>query len=117
MSRFVDVGAADELAPGTMKAVIVEGRDLLLARVGDVHYAADGRCPHMGGWLSRGNLQGTIVVCPRHGSRFDLTDGRVARWTDTSGLALSLVKLIKAPRPLKTYRVKTLKGRLLVDLE
>ena len=117
MSRLVDVGAAEDLAPGTMKAATVEERELLVARVGDEYYSADAHCPHMGGRLSRGSLQGTIVVCPRHGSRFDLTDGRVARWTETSGIALTLVKLIKSPRPLKTYRVKTQKGRLLVDLE
>jgi 3-phenylpropionate/trans-cinnamate dioxygenase ferredoxin subunit len=117
MSRLVDVGAADELADGTMKAVKVEDRDLLVARVGDAYYAADERCPHMGGHLSRGSLQGTIVVCPRHGSRFDLTDGRVAQWTSATGLALSVAKLFKAPRPLQTYPVRSRDGRLLVELE
>jgi 3-phenylpropionate/trans-cinnamate dioxygenase ferredoxin subunit len=116
MPRLVDVGASDDLAPGTMKAVNIDGRELLLARVGDVFYAADERCPHMRGHLARGVLQGSIVQCPVHGSRFDLTDGRVARWTKATGVALGLVKALRSPRPLKTYPVKAEEGRLLVEL-
>lgn len=117
MSRFVDVGAAAELSAGTMKAVKVEERELLLARVGDAYYAADERCPHMGGRLSRGDLEGAVVVCPRHESRFDLSDGRVVQWTKWSGVTLSLAKALKSPRPLKTYPVHLQDGRLLVELD
>lgn len=117
MSRSVDVGAAGDLAAGTMKAVTVEGRELLLARVGDGYFAADGRCPHMGGRLAEGTLQGTVVVCPRHGSRFDLSDGRVVNWTKWTGVTLSVAKAFKSPRPLKTYPVKVQEGRLLVELD
>lgn len=116
MARLVDVGAPDDLAPGTMKAVSVEGHELLLARVDDTFYAAQERCPHMRGHLSRGTLQGTLVTCPLHGSRFDLTDGRVARWTSATGMALSLASLLRSPRELETYRVVSKKGRLFVDL-
>jgi 3-phenylpropionate/trans-cinnamate dioxygenase ferredoxin subunit len=117
VSRMVDVGAAADLATGTMKAVTVEERELLLARVGDEYYATDERCPHMGGRLSRGSLQGAVVVCPRHGSRFDLSDGRVVQWTKWSGATLSLVKALKSPRPLRTYPVHLQDGRLLVELD
>ena len=117
MSRSIDVGAADELAPETMKAVTVESRELLLARVGDKYYATDGRCPHMGGHLARGVLQGRVVTCPRHGSQFDLADGKNVRWTDWSGVTLSVAKAFKSPRPLKTYTVRVEEGRLLVDLD
>jgi 3-phenylpropionate/trans-cinnamate dioxygenase ferredoxin subunit len=117
MSRLVDVGAVDEFADGQMKAVEVEDRDLVLARVGEALYAADERCPHMGGRLSRGSLEGAVVVCPRHGSRFDLSDGRVVQWTEWSGVTLSLAKAFKSPRPLKTYPVHVQEGRLLVELD
>ncbi len=116
MGRLVDAGAADEFADGTMRAVAVEGRHLLVARVGDSYYAADGRCPHMGGRLAEGKLEGTVVTCPRHGSRFDLADGRVLRWTDWSGLTLTLAKAFKSPRSLKTYATRVEEGRLMVDL-
>jgi 3-phenylpropionate/trans-cinnamate dioxygenase ferredoxin subunit len=117
MSRLVDIGAAGELAPGTMKAVTVEERELLLARAGDEYYATDERCPHMGGRLSQGKLEGTVVVCPRHGSRFDLTDGGVVNWTKWTGVTLSVAKALKSPRPLRTYPIRLLEGRLLVELD
>jgi 3-phenylpropionate/trans-cinnamate dioxygenase ferredoxin subunit len=117
MSRLVDVGAAGDLVGGSMKAITVEERELLLARVGDEYYVVADRCPHMGGRLSRGSLEGTIVVCPRHGSRFDVTDGRVVQWTEWSGLALSVVKALKSPRSLETYPVHLQEGRLLVELD
>lgn len=42
----------------------VKGQEILVARVGDNYYSVDNRCPHMGGNLSKGNLEGTIVTCP-----------------------------------------------------
>jgi len=117
MGRWVDVGAAVEFGEGTMRAVTVEGSELLVVRLGDTYYAAAGRCPHMGGRLPDGKLDGTIVTCPRHGSRFDLTDGHVVRWTDWSGITLTLAKTIKSPRPLKTYATQVQDDRVLVDLE
>ncbi len=117
MSRLVDVGAVGDLVSGTMKAITVEARELLLARVGDEYYAVDDLCPHMDARLSRGSLQGAVVVCPKHGSRFDLSDGRVVQWTEWSGVKLSLAKALKSPRPLKTYPVRLQEGRLLVELD
>ncbi|MFH0916239.1 MAG: non-heme iron oxygenase ferredoxin subunit [bacterium] len=117
MSRFVDVAGVDDLTDGAMKRVTVEGRDLLLARVGDQYYASDDRCPHMGGRLSHGTLDGTIVTCPRHGSRFDIADGGVLRWTDWSGITLALAKVFKSPRPVKTYPVHAEQDRVEVDLD
>lgn len=117
MSRFVDVAGVDDLADGAMKRVTVEGRDLLLARVGGRYYATDERCPHMGGQLSHGRLDGTIVTCPRHGSQFDIATGSVLRWTHWTGITLALAKVFKPPRPVKIHHVQSQGSRVLVDLE
>jgi 3-phenylpropionate/trans-cinnamate dioxygenase ferredoxin subunit len=117
MSRFVDVAGVDDLADGAMKSVKVEERYLLLAHVVGRYYATDGRCPHMGGELSHGKLEGTIVTCPRHGSQFDLATGKVLRWTNWTGITLALAKVFKSPRPVKVYGVRSEGSRVLVDLE
>ncbi|MFC1986927.1 Rieske (2Fe-2S) protein [Chloroflexota bacterium] len=44
-----EVSQVNELKDGTMKIVVVQGQQVLLARVGDKYYAASNRCPHMGG--------------------------------------------------------------------
>jgi len=71
MSNLVEVGNSRDFAEGTMKEVVIEGREILLARVGDSYYAASNRCPHMGAKLSDGSIEGTVVTCPRHGSGKD----------------------------------------------
>lgn len=117
MSAFVHVADTAELPDGALKKVRVEGREIVLARVGDAYYAADARCPHMGGDLSEGTLEGTVVTCPRHGSRFDLSDGAVMLWTAWTGVLLSAAKFLRSPRPLTTYAVKVEGERVLVDLQ
>ena len=116
MSEFVKVSRVDELEDGAMKEVMVQGREILLVRVGDKYYATDNRCPHMGGKLSQGKLEGTVVACPRHGSQFDLSDGRVVRWLKGSGLVAMVGKALKSPRPINTYEVKQEGRDLLVEI-
>jgi 3-phenylpropionate/trans-cinnamate dioxygenase ferredoxin subunit len=99
-----------------MKKVNVDGREILVARIGGRYYAADSRCPHLGGDLSKGELKSTIVTCPRHHSEFDLGDGHVVRWTDWSGIIQSVSRLFKAPHPLKTHELKIEGERILVRL-
>jgi 3-phenylpropionate/trans-cinnamate dioxygenase ferredoxin subunit len=114
---FVEIATTDELADGSMKMATVSGYEILLARVGDNYYSTDNRCPHMGGNLSMGKLKGTVVTCPRHHSQFDLTNGHVIRWTDWTGFKLSLGKLLRSPRPLKTYEVKVEDDKIMVNVE
>ena len=116
MSKFVEVGKKGDLTEGKMKLVTAEGRNILLARLGDKFYAADGTCPHMGGKLWEGRLEGTIVTCPLHGSQFDLSDGRVIRWTNFPSIVSALAKVIKKPHPLKTYAVKLEGDKVLLEI-
>jgi len=117
MSEFVEVPGGNELQSGQMKMFKLGDHEILLARVGDTFYAADNRCPHMGGDLSGGKLEKTIITCPRHHSQFDLSDGHVVRWTDWSGFKLSMAKMMKSPRPVKTYQVKAEEGKVMVEVE
>ena len=116
MSDYVEVSSTGELEDGTMKAVNVREKKLLLARVGDRYYAADAVCPHLKGSLPDGTLEGTVVTCPRHGSQFDLTDGHVIRWTEWSGIKQSLAKTFKSPRPINIYDVKVEGDKILVAM-
>lgn len=106
VSNWVQIGKVGELKPGEMKMVLVQGREILLARVGDQYYAADNRCRHMGGNLSRGKLEGTIVTCPRHGSQYDLKDGHVVRWTTWPAALLAVDQFRSRRRPLPVFPVQ-----------
>ena len=116
MSNLVEVGKTSEFPVGTVKEVRTEGHEILLARVGDKYYAVDNRCPHLGGKLSQGKIEGTIVICPRHGSKFDLRDGQVVRWLNGSGLMSKIGRALKSPRSLKTYNVDVQQDKILIEI-
>lgn len=78
-SRWVRAIAEPDLPEDTLTAVDVEGRKVLLHRSGEELRALDDVCSHAGGLLSRGIIEGCVVECPLHGSRFDVRDGRIVR--------------------------------------
>jgi len=115
MSEFIQISKIGELKDGTMKTVNAAGREILLARVGDKYYAADSRCPHMKGDLSRGELKGTVLTCPVHGSQFDLSNGQVIRWL-RGGLMSKVSKAFKLFKNLAIYNVKVEGSSILVEI-
>jgi nitrite reductase/ring-hydroxylating ferredoxin subunit len=73
---FVEVANVNGIPSGTMKHIEAGGKELCIANVSGIFYAIGDRCPHMNALLSMGTLQGTIVTCPLHFSRFDLKTGK-----------------------------------------
>ena len=107
MAKYVKVGNSGEFSDGSRKKVTVEGQEVLVTRVGGSYYAVGNRCTHMGGDLAAGQLNGTVITCPLHGSQFDVRNGQVVRWMKGSGgLFAAIGKALKGPKPLPTYKVK-----------
>jgi NAD(P)H-dependent nitrite reductase small subunit len=75
MSDFIRVMAATDLAPGQATQVEVGGQAVALFNVDGTFYALSNRCPHRGGSLGQGFLDGTEVSCPEHNWTFDVTTG------------------------------------------
>jgi len=80
-----------DLRPGRAVRLEVSGQRVAVYNVGGTFYATQHDCTHEGGPLSEGDLQGTVITCPWHGSRFDVTTGKLVRGP--------------AQRPLQTFRV------------
>lgn len=76
MSRFVRMATLEELPIGGAKEVEFEGRVYALFNVDGQISAIDGICPHQGGPLVDGLLEGTTVTCPWHGWQFDVRSGK-----------------------------------------
>lgn len=117
MDEYIQLTTTKNIETGGLKAASLDDHEMLVAHVEDEYFIADGRCPHMGGHLPDGTLEGTVLTCPRHHSQFDLRDGRVVRWTDWEGAALSIGKLLRHPRPLRTYAVRLEGDNILVGPE
>jgi len=73
----VKVAKASEVPLGLMKHVEVQEKEIMIANVEGKFYAISDRCGHMNARLSMGTLDKTIVICPYHFSRFDVTTGKL----------------------------------------
>jgi nitrite reductase/ring-hydroxylating ferredoxin subunit len=93
MGQFVKVARADEVASGEARLVEIEGCRIALFNLGGTFYAIDDTCPHRGGPLSQGFIQGDVVVCPWHGARFRLGTGEVLSPPAQQGVACYPVRV------------------------
>jgi nitrite reductase/ring-hydroxylating ferredoxin subunit len=116
MSEKMEAGVAGDFKDGVMKEIAVNGREILVVRLGDVYYAANARCPHMKARLALGTLDGTVVTCPLHGSKFDLKDGHIVGWVGMSGLVLKAAGAVKMAKQLQVYPVTVEGDKVLVEM-
>jgi len=89
-----------EIPAGGVKVVRLDDRDIAVYNVEGGYYAIDDICPHDGGELASGVLEGDVVECPRHGARFNVRTGAV----------LSAPAVV----PVSTYEVKVENGDIQV---
>ncbi len=69
--------AEKDLIEGKPATATVDGAQIFLLKQAGQIYAMAEHCSHLGGPLSEGKVEGDTIVCPWHGSRFCLKDGRV----------------------------------------
>jgi nitrite reductase/ring-hydroxylating ferredoxin subunit len=78
MGQFIKVGTQvefEDLEGG--KLVEVGGQKIAVFNLGGRCYAIENTCPHRGGPLAEGTMAGDEVICPWHGSRFNIKTGAV----------------------------------------
>jgi nitrite reductase/ring-hydroxylating ferredoxin subunit len=74
--EIVKVATVDQIAPGRMLYVEVDGLPIALANAGGTIYAFADSCRHEGGPLSSGALRDEIVTCPWHGWAYNVRTGK-----------------------------------------
>lgn len=75
MATYVKVASVGDIPPGQGKCVNAGDREIALFNRDGKFYAVDNTCPHQGGPLAEGEVEGTVVSCPWHGWRFDIGTG------------------------------------------
>ena len=101
MENRVQVAREDELEPGSMMMVEVDGKPVLLANVDGEFYAVSDLCTHEEYNLSEGYLEGDEVECIGHSAFFNVKTGDV-----TDGPAMD---------PLETYSVQIEDGAVFIE--
>ncbi|MBN1148144.1 MAG: non-heme iron oxygenase ferredoxin subunit [Anaerolineales bacterium] len=75
--EFVAIGELGQLPNGGRLFVEIDDLRIVVFNIGGQLYAIADVCSHDEGPLGDGELEGIEVVCPRHGARFDVRDGKV----------------------------------------
>lgn len=101
MEQLTTITAVAELGERELAAFPVTGKRIAIAKVGDAFYAFGDICTHQGCSLAEGQLDGTTVTCPCHGSEFDVTSGEVLRGP--------------ADEPVRSYPVRIEDGLIRVE--
>jgi nitrite reductase/ring-hydroxylating ferredoxin subunit/uncharacterized membrane protein len=76
-AEYTRVGAPSDFPEGKLVRIDAGGLPTLVVRVQGTLQAIGAVCSHAGGPLDEGKLDGDVVTCPWHGSRFCVADGRV----------------------------------------
>lgn len=70
------VGPVGRFAPESLTIVDTAGGAVLIAHTAHGICATHPTCPHTGGPLELGQMEGACLVCPWHGARFDAGSGQ-----------------------------------------
>ena len=100
----IDVCPVEDLPPGSVKIVHAGEISVGVYNLDGEYYALEDRCSHDDGPLCEGDWDEDrcCVVCPRHGSQFELSTGR----------PISL----PATEPVETYPVRVVDGTVVLEL-
>lgn len=76
MGRSVKVASVNDVKPGECRTVDADGTEVALYNVGGAIFATANTCPHRGGPLGEGAMEGDVVTCPWHGFRYNVASGQ-----------------------------------------
>jgi nitrite reductase/ring-hydroxylating ferredoxin subunit len=74
---FVPLARASDIPAGTGRSYALGRYEVALFNVGGEFYALENSCPHQGGPIADGWLEGPHVTCPWHGWCFDVRSGKM----------------------------------------
>jgi nitrite reductase/ring-hydroxylating ferredoxin subunit len=77
VAEFRVVARLGELPVNSMRAFVIDGREVVVCHTREGIFALDNICTHAHARLCEGRLRATRLVCPLHGGSFDVRDGRV----------------------------------------
>jgi nitrite reductase/ring-hydroxylating ferredoxin subunit len=102
MDEFITVANAADIGESELAGFQIGGERVAIANVGGAFHAFGNTCTHLQCSLAQGELEGTVVTCPCHGSQFDVTTGEVLRGP--------------AQQPVRSYPVRVEDDALQVEI-
>ncbi len=103
MAEWVDVCNEGNLPQGERMVVDTDAGKIAIFHLSQGLYAIEDRCSHDNGELASGELDDDTIICPRHGARFCIFNGK----------ALTP----PAYENIEVFKVRTLEGMIQVDID
>jgi nitrite reductase (NADH) small subunit/3-phenylpropionate/trans-cinnamate dioxygenase ferredoxin subunit len=74
---FLRLASVHDIPPGTGRGFAVGRYEIAVFNIDGAFYAIENSCPHQGGPLADGWLEGPLITCPWHGWCFDVRSGKM----------------------------------------
>jgi len=118
-TKIADLASLED---GKGHCVKAGGVSLVLVKNDGAVHALENKCPHLGVPLGRGKIENGEIVCPFHGSRFNLVTGENTDWVSSvAGVKIpdwssALLSFGKKPQPIRTFPVSVEGEAVFVEL-
>lgn len=100
--EFVTIAPVDDVPNGQRLFLEIDNVQIVILNIAGEFYAIEDVCSHDDGPLGDGELDGKVIVCPRHGARFDVRTGK----------ALSLPAIVD----IRAYPIRIVNGEIELGL-
>jgi len=118
-TKVAEIGSLED---GKGFCVKAEGVRLVLIKTNGAVHAVENKCPHLGVPLGRGKIENGEIVCPFHGSRFNIVTGENTDWVAAVvGVKIpdwssALLSFGRKPQPIRTFPVSVEGQDVFVEL-
>jgi 3-phenylpropionate/trans-cinnamate dioxygenase ferredoxin subunit len=75
--KYVEIVPADQIPAGERLFIEVNGNSIVLINLAGKLFAIGDVCSHDNGPVGDGEIDNNEIICPRHGARFDIRNGKV----------------------------------------
>src|SRR5512137_720389 len=100
---YIKLCSVQDVPLGETRQFDLKDEEILVVNLDGVFCCLQARCSHAGAPLAEGEMEGNILVCPWHHSRFRITDGSVVS--------------SPARAPLKVYKSLIKDGYILIEFQ
>jgi 3-phenylpropionate/trans-cinnamate dioxygenase ferredoxin component len=100
--EFYEVARVEDVPAGERLFIEIDGKPIVVFNIGGNFYAIGDTCTHDNGPLGDGELDDHQIICPRHGARFDIRNGK----------ALTAPAFVDTP----SYPIRVIDGNIEIGL-
>jgi 3-phenylpropionate/trans-cinnamate dioxygenase ferredoxin component len=93
--KFYKIAKKIDIPNGERLFFELEGKPIVLFSLDDEYLASADICTHDQGSLGEGELDGEVIICPRHGARFDIRTGKVLSFPAVTDIPVYPVRVVE----------------------